>query len=793
MLRSFHTFGLRAAGAALAVIFSCGGPGLAVSLNLTSPSENATVRGTVRLAAEARGIEGLARVEFRVNGRPLAAKGVSGPPFELLWNSATIWNGNVELEAIARNASGELLARSAPLGFQISNGPATARHLEPAPSTPAVGRIEWSIEVRDAEPVEAVMFFVDGEEVGIVWGDSRRASLSLDTTRFADGLHELTAAVHSLNEPRRPLAMTQVRVPFLNGRTLRAVLPRYREIFLAPGRTLALSPSLLYTNGQRSPAGDAAFRTEDPAVAAVDAKGIVRATGPGVTGVVVQAGGRTARVAVIVGDPPGVPHFTRDGGITDSYVPGESLFVRTLFHLDPADLDRTPDLWAQVQGAGINTLTSSFWALGHDIGNPTNFEQWRVRWDEFWRPIEAAARRHGLSLLLIGDNVARDPAQLGAVLNEPWGLPGIRYAFGRLRDSGLVVGVEMVDEVSGLWGITPTPEDGRWLDRTPPIPDDAFTQLIDAIRSVPGHSPITWPVLWLSPPEAVKNWMGSSIFSDYASMYWDKLAWRTAYPWGISLPQLREALEHVTVKRRGLIQRDRPLLLQMSAVGPFYTKLGPGTEYVPGQDWLQEPGHTPVSIGAQALYAMAVGAAGVRVYSYDSNGWKQNRALPRTGIRDLQTGLDPFSVGTDRWDAMAAAFQLIDRVEPYLFQPRLPSPELGPEFVTGARRGQRNALLIAVNLTEASAEIRPDLTPYQVPGATRMIRYRLHGARLTTDVLPLAAGDELTLQPGEGVVWLWVSPRRAPSGRRTGKDAPRTGGASGRSADRSARPQGRRQ
>lgn len=741
---------------AVAGLCAASQPLAAAQLAITSPADGGTVSGVVSFSAQAAGLPNPATVEFRLNGRLVDPGRISAPPYRVEWNSATVWNGEMELQAVARDASGRVVVVSAPVRFRVANGPALARHLTPAPPGPVSGLVEWTVEVRDAGEIEGVMFFVDGQQVGIVWGHRQRYTLWLDTTLFANGAHELATGVHALADPKPPVAMTQTQVAFENGRALRALLPRYREVFLAPGDSVALSPTFLYTNGDRTPATGVAYRSENTGIATVSPTGVVRAVGKGVTNVILEANGKRAQVAVVVGAPAAIPHFSRDGRILLDYQPGESLFVRTLFHLDPNEMVQTPGLAARLRAAGVNALTSGFWALPQDLGNPSTYDEWLSRWDGYWDRIESIARSEDFALLLIGDNVARGPRELYDVLTKPWGLPGIVHAFNRLRDSRRVIGVEMVDEVSGLWGDTPTPGDGRWLNRQPPIPDDAFVRLMNTIRSVPGRSPVTWPVLWLSPPQAVKNWMGNPFFSDYTSMYWDKLAWRRAYPWGISLPQLRESLEHVTLKRRHLIQLDRPLLLQMSAVGPFYTKLGGGSEFTPGQDRLQEPGHGPVSISAQALYAMAVGAAGVRVYSYDSEAWKANRAAPGTGRRDLQTGLEPFRIGTDRWQAMEASFQLIQRLEPYLFQPRLPSPELGPEFVTGARRGPRSALLIVVNMTEAPAVARPDLTPYHVAGATSMVRYRLRGAHLVSETLPLAASDSLTLSPGEGAVWLFL-------------------------------------
>jgi hypothetical protein len=747
------------------------GFGLAVK----SPPANARVKGPVTFAVSGvKGLSRLASVEYLLNGRPL-----SGPlmvaPYSYPWHSALAWDGPATVQAVARDADGKVLAKSGVVRFKVANGNASIRLVSPDPARPLRGVVKWAVEAtrpvtaKEAanrpkgqedprgKPIEALLLFVDGK----LWNDSPvfgtgKISVNLDTTRLANGRHELFVAAYSTQPGAPPVAMVQVPVRVDNGRAVRRIRSRWADLFLAPGETAPLEPRLVYTDNsvERLPKG-AAFATSDPSVAAVSEGGTVRAKGPGVADVTVRWRGYKATTRVVVDRPHGFPHFSHDGHILTRYERGRSLWVRSVFGLDPHELRSDPKLPRAVHAAGVNALTVGFYLNPADQKS-ANLAAWRKSWEAVWQGHLKTARDNSLYLLLTGDDIARTPTELANSVQNPWSADAIRLAFKAARDSKRVVCIDMVDEVSLCWGDTPTPADDNWAKRDPPVPRDAFVKLMKTLNGVKDRPPISWPIAGLSREKAARNWMGNPDFADYASLYWTYWDWRRAYPDRGSLPQDRRNMEVVVRDYQPILRRDRPMLMIASQTGPFYTKGGPGAEFTPGQDRLQSQGIEPAAAAAQIMYAAARGMAGVRVYHFDGRRWKDERRSGQAGRKDLQTGSDPFSVGTDRWQAMASAFNLIGRLEPHLLQPQTHAPDLGPTFVTGARRGPGSRLLLAVNFSESPEPARVDFRPYRFARGPAVVRYRLAGAALQVDTVSnQKTTDKVTFAPGEAVAWLF--------------------------------------
>ncbi len=224
-----------------------------------------------------------------------------------------------------------------------------------------------------------------------------------------------------------------------------------------------------------------------------------------------------------------------------------------------------------LHAAGINTLTTGFYSNPGD-NHQHDLASWKAGWNPWWQRIEQGAAAHNFSLLLTGDDIARTANEMHDSVTNPWAPDAIQYAFGKARDSKRVVCVEMVDEISFLWGGTPTPTDGRWQKQQPPLPDDAFVTLMKTINGVPGRPPISWPIGGISGPDVAHNWMGNTAFADYNSHYWDVLDWRRAYPDGASLPQNMTAMDRAVVDRLPVVQRDKPSLLLVSLCRNMVTK-----------------------------------------------------------------------------------------------------------------------------------------------------------------------------------------------------------------------------
>jgi hypothetical protein len=156
-----------------------------------------------------------------------------------------------------------------------------------------------------------------------------------------------------------------------------------------------------------------------------------------------------------------------------------------------------------------------------------------------------------------------------------------------------------------MWGDTPRPTDGRW--QSPGVPDSAFVTLMGILNGVPGRPMITWPVISGSDSKSVANWMGDPACSDYTSDNWALVNW-PAYPTGASLNDFRG--DGSSDLRSPSLGPGGPADLALgSRSGPFYTKKGSGSQFVPGRDILQMPPVPMTGVAAQIMYAAEAGAA----------------------------------------------------------------------------------------------------------------------------------------------------------------------------------------
>jgi hypothetical protein len=756
--------------------FLCLLPSMAwADLRILLPDDG-VVRGSIVLSLDVSQEPVLARARYFLNGRPLGPV-LTRPPFRYTWQTAGVWDGPAVLRVEGETADGTALS-TVDVPVIIANKSGVLRTVSPDFAAPLSGVVQWRVEASrpiadDEVPdlisrgysgtqgIEAFMFLVDGRLLRLRFSGNS-SSVELDTTQFPNGPHELFVGAYSSARGAPPLAMHEARVIFDNGRSLQELRPRWREVFLAPGQSIPLEVQFLYTNGESEPVDLSTLEVSSTAPHTVAIRdGQIAGESEGVGEIIIKSGPRTASIRVHVLHDSGLPHFSRRGDLLTRYEPGSSLFVRSMFNLGTVELERTPGLAPKLRTAGINTLTDGLYSNPAD-GHEPDFETWKTNWELKWNRIEESARLNDLSLLLFGDDIARTPAELANSIQNPWAADAIRHAFTRARDSRAVVGVEMIDEVSFLWGGTPKPPDGRWDSKRPPVPADSFVKLMDILSGVANRSKVSWPIGATSSNNDAANWLGDAQFSDYSSLFWDKLDWRVAYPTGLSFPQVQAGQERATIGRLAVLQRSKPMLLQMSVTGPFYIKRGPGDEFVLGQDDFQSPGWIrPELCSAQAMLAVAVGAAGVRAYAYDSIAWKNSRSRARIGQGNLQTGSDPVTTGTDRWQAITAAFNLIGKLEPHLLQPRVNALHLGPNFVTAAREGPRSRVFLAVNFSEVQETASLDFTPYRFPDASTAKLFRLHGGSSSSQTVPNEERTTLQVRPGEAVVWLFQPPEES--------------------------------
>ena len=729
------------------------------ALAISSPAPNAVVAGPVTFTSNAQKIPGVDSVEYLLDGKRFSAPVKS--PFTLAWHTTYAYSGTYTIQALGRDSSAREIARSTIGTFVIVNGPGEIRLTTPRfTTTPIKGVVSVSADVVLApnRQLERVLQAVDGKYGSPVYSTS--ISNQIDTSQLRNGAHEVTIAAFDGITSQSGAAF--LRMPFWtdNGHTLQEVRTSFRSLFLRPGGVAQLTTRAVYTDGQEEAVSSGVSYSSNNRFVTVDAGGKVSALASGVAHITVSALGKTTDVRVSVDDLAGFPHLAKGGSILNNYDPDRSLFLRTLFFLDPEQaIARSPGLAAQVQQAGVNCLTTGLYY--NPVGQTLDFAHWKANFDSAWVQTAKVAQDNGFCLFFTGDDISRTPREMNNSLTGAYSAQAIQYALGVVRDSGLAVGMDMTDEVSFLWGDTPTPTDNRWTTRTPSIPNSAFTQLMKIINAVPNRIPISWPVAGAHGGAIAKNWFAPA-FSDYASHYWTISDNRTVYPWDSSLNQYRANMDLMIEDRLDVTDRTKPLILLTTVAGNGYMKNGPGTAFVPGQDTILVDGPTPLNVTTQVMYAVAKGFAGVRAYAYDTPAWRDERAKSPNGTRGLQTGIDPFGAGQDRWQALSAAFNLIQRIEPDLLQAQANAVDLGPDLLTGARSGPNSKVLIAINFSEATHVERVDLQPY-LGGGNIVERYRLRGSDLFIDTIPASAKIQESFEPGDTVIWIFRAPAHPPS------------------------------
>src|SRR6266581_100807 len=91
------------------------------TVSITSPANGATVSGTINVTASASDNQGVAGVQFQLDGANLGAEDTTAP-YSTSWNTTTASNGSHTLTAVARDTSGNRTT-SNPVTVTVSNAP----------------------------------------------------------------------------------------------------------------------------------------------------------------------------------------------------------------------------------------------------------------------------------------------------------------------------------------------------------------------------------------------------------------------------------------------------------------------------------------------------------------------------------------------------------------------------------------------------------------------------------------------------------------------------------------------
>ena len=440
--------------------------GSVAALSVASPLPGQSVTGILRLAP-AGDLTGVASVEYRLGNYRISKQ--TRAPFTFDWNSAFAVDGASQITIIARDFLDRELSRT-PLPVVFQNYGNTAELVNNPLGNTVSGSVQLTLHAIDTKHYPAYwQIFVDGELAALRFTDQggkndNSLTQTLDTTRYPNGSHEFSFAVHSndFNNPS-PVdgsidfrgGVTQM-VQFDNGRTYMEPVANLLHVYAAPGDALPLTCQRLYTNLDSDACLAPQWTSADPTVAVVDSTGNLTAIAPGFTTVTLTEANLTTSVRIWVRNDPGLPHFIGNGQMSTKYVDGQSIFVISPFLLDPNSVREDPALLAQVKLAGVNTLSRGFYQNIQDI--KTSYADWKQGFDALVAPDWAWAKANGFHVLPTGDDVARNIGTEGwRTLNWPYGKQAIQYAVQSLAQSGTAISVDMLDESSGFWGANPLP------------------------------------------------------------------------------------------------------------------------------------------------------------------------------------------------------------------------------------------------------------------------------------------------------------------------------------------------
>jgi hypothetical protein len=154
---------------------------------LTAPSSNAQVRGMVPVTATATDDQGVAKVEFYVDGTLLGTD--TSAPYELSWDSAAVADGAHSLTARAYDTAG-LASTSTAVVVYTDNTPPAAALTSPAQGVFLRGIAMLEATASDNQAVSKVEFYAGSTRIGTA--STAPYVLSWSTTGVTSGAHTLT-------------------------------------------------------------------------------------------------------------------------------------------------------------------------------------------------------------------------------------------------------------------------------------------------------------------------------------------------------------------------------------------------------------------------------------------------------------------------------------------------------------------------------------------------------------------------------------------------------------------------
>lgn len=373
-----------------------------------------------------------------------------------------------------------------------------------------------------------------------------------------------------------------------------------------------------------------------------------------------STGGYSTETVTLDGTPsPFVPPDVPSGQVLTTPT------VRSCFYSHPQFIDED-DAAAAFQAAGVNAIEAQVFNSPADSG-ATTIGQWRTN---SLAPCQAVCDwcvEKGFYLVANMDAIGRQAYQREWMQTGSFREEATRETAAALRDCGVCVGVETIDEV----GNDP---DAYGLG-------DFITWWRDE-----GGPPLAWP------GQGNDQWETAEL-SGYSSRYYASSYWRHWRDATLSGDEYWHTFTKYTPT-----PVERPYGMLVSVTGPYYEKRAYGDDYLEGYDRLIDAGVRPELVILQVWLGVAYGVSRFRAYAYDSSLWRNDRRDGVPGVvragDQYQTGAKP---GDDRWAALSVAYNsLADREAELTGTPYTPVKS-GPWVF-----GRRGSLVFGVNTAERS-------------------------------------------------------------------------------------------
>ncbi len=179
------------------------------SVSITSPTNGATVSGTVNVVVDASDADsGMQSVSLSIDGSTVGT--LNAAPYQWSWNTSSLANGTHTLLATARDVAGNTATHT--LTVSVSNAdttPPTVAFTNPLQGQTVTGTVSVQVSASDSgSGMQSVSLSIDGSSVGTL--NAAPYQWSWNTSSLAAGTHTLLATARDVagNTATRSITVT---------------------------------------------------------------------------------------------------------------------------------------------------------------------------------------------------------------------------------------------------------------------------------------------------------------------------------------------------------------------------------------------------------------------------------------------------------------------------------------------------------------------------------------------------------------------------------------------------------